>query len=78
MWTIYNLLMISTPICHKKMHTILIFNHYLIRCCGMHSRYGLHILVQMYMDFQLDGEHIRVKVHSLVYIMKRMLERGIH
>jgi len=42
--------MIYTLTFHTKIHLVLVFNSYLIRC------YGLHILVQMYMDVQLDGK----------------------
>jgi hypothetical protein len=64
--------MIFTPTCIIKIHLVLVFNHCLIRHCG------LHILVQIFMDAQLDGGHIRVEENPLVYIIRWMLERNIH
>jgi hypothetical protein len=67
-----NLLMISTSTCHAKMHIILVFNPYMIH------RYDLHILVHIYMDFQLDDEWIKVKENPFIYIIRWVLERGTH
>jgi hypothetical protein len=69
MWTVCILLMTFASTCHIKMHIVFVFNHCLICYCG------LHILVQMYMDVQLDDEWIRVKGDPLVYTVRWMLER---
>jgi hypothetical protein len=67
-----NLLMISTPTYHIKIHVVLIFKPCLIHHCG------LYILVQMCKDVQLYDEWIRVEENPLVYVMRLMLERGTH
>jgi hypothetical protein len=67
----YNLLMISTTTCCIKMQSPcfqLLPGHH----------YGMHILVQMYMDVQLDGRQIKIKENSLVYIIRWMLKKGTH
>lgn len=69
MWTVCILLMTFASTCHIKMHIVFVFNHCLIYYCG------LHILVRMYMDVQLDDEWIRVKGDPLVYTVRWMLER---
>jgi len=35
-------------------------------------------MVQIFIDAQLDGGHIRVEENPLIYIIKWMLERNIH
>jgi len=71
-WTMCNLLMISTPTYHTKIHVVLIF-----KPCLIHH-YGLYILVQMCKDVQLYDERMRDEENPLIYIIRLMLERGIH
>ena len=51
------------------MHIVFVFNPYPIH------HYGLHILVQMYMDVELDDEWIKVEGNPFIYIMRWNLER---
>ena len=60
----------SHLIAYCLIHKVLIFNPCPIRRCG------LHIMVSMYMDVQLDDERIRVKENPLVYIIRRIFKRS--
>jgi hypothetical protein len=62
----------SHLIAYCIIYIVLVFNPCLIRHCG------LHIMVHMYMDVQLDDERIRVKRNPLVYIIRWILKGGTH